>query len=190
MKEARTRYAVPSLYLQIGRYRFHVKPACGVYGSNLSISRVSSVAADVRAPEFRQDEGHFVQTLWRPTPLPVSSSTTQATPQVITQDKPLLSIALEELAFALGQPTTQVTTQVAEQVSKLLRAAAEPATREQLQDAVGLQNREHFRQTYLEPLLTARWLERTIPDKPTSPHQRYFRTATGAAWLARLPSTL
>ncbi|MBI5770020.1 MAG: hypothetical protein HZA93_19750 [Verrucomicrobia bacterium] len=116
--------------------------------------------------------------------IPVSSSTTQATPQ----DKPLLSIVLDELALALGQPTTQVTTQVAEQVGKLLRAAAEPATREHLQDAVGLQNREHFRQTYLEPLLTARWLERTIPDKPTSPHQRYLRTATGAAWLARLPT--
>jgi hypothetical protein len=59
-------------------------------------------------------------------------STTQATQQATTQDKPLLSIALAELALALGQPTTQVT----QQVGKLLR------------------------------------------------------TATGAAWLARLPSTL
>jgi hypothetical protein len=126
-------------------------------------------AAGLQPPEFRQDEGHFVQTLWRP----AVPSTTQATQQATTQDKPLLSIALEELAVALGQPTTQVTTQVAEQVGKLLRAAAEPATREHLQDAVGLQNREHFRQTYLEPLLTAGWMERTIPDKPTSRHQRY-----------------
>lgn len=147
-------------------------------------------AAGLQPPEFRQDEGHFVQTLWRPAPLTAAPSTTQATQQATTQDKPLLSIVLDELAFALGQPTTQVTTQVAEQVGKLLRAAAEPATRDHLQDAVGLQNREHFRQTYLEPLLTARWMERTIPDKPTSPHQRYLRTATGAAWLARLPSTL
>ncbi len=166
MKKARTRYAVPSLCRQTGRYRFHVKPACGAYGSNLSISRVSPVNAGLRAPEFRQDEGHFVQTLWRPTPLPVASSTTQAAPQVTTQDKPLLSIALDELAGALGQPITQV----AEQVGKPLRAAAEPATLQHLQDAVGLQNREHFRQTYLEPLLTARWLERTIRDKPTGPH--------------------
>jgi predicted HTH transcriptional regulator len=143
-------------------------------------------AAGLQPPEFRQDEGHFVQTLWRP----AAPSTTQATQQATTQDKPLLSIALEELAVALGQPTTQVTTQVAEQVGKLLSAAAEPATREYLQDAVGLQNREHFRQTYLEPLLTARWMERTIPDKPTSRHQRYLRTTTGAAWLSRLPSTL
>ena len=45
------------------------------------------------------------------------------TQQATTQDKPLLSIALEELAVALGQPTTQV----AEQVGKLLRSAAEPA---------------------------------------------------------------
>jgi len=146
------------------------------------------VAAGLRDPDFRQDEGHFVQTLWRSAPLPVSSSTTQAIPQATTQDKPLLSIALDELGVALGQPTMQVTTQVAEQVGKLLRAATEPGTRDHLQDAMGLQNREHFRQTYLEPLLTARWLERTIPDTPTIPHQRYLRTATGAAWLARLPT--
>ena len=96
-----------------------------------------------------------MQTLWRPAPLPADPSTTQAT----TQDKLLLSIALNELYVALGQPTTQV--------GKLLRAAAEPPIREHLQDALGLQNREHFRQTYLEPLLTARWMDRTIPDKPT-----------------------
>jgi hypothetical protein len=45
------------------------------------------------------------------------------TQQATTQDKPLLSIGLEELAAAFGQPTTQVT----QQVGKLLRAATESA---------------------------------------------------------------
>lgn len=43
-----------------------------------------------------------------PVSSPAAPPTTQATQQVTTQDKPLLSIALEELAVALGQPTTQV----------------------------------------------------------------------------------
>ncbi len=138
-------------------------------------------AAGLRAPEFRQDEGHFVQTLWRD---PNRQAATQAAKQAITQDNPLVNDILSELAAALGVPATQVTKQAAGQVTNLLQAAIEPATRESLQEAMGLQNREHFRQTYLEPLLKAGWLERTIPGKPTSPHQRYRLTATARARLA------
>ncbi len=41
---------------------------------------------------------------------------------------------------------------------------------------------------YLEPLLTAGWLERTLPDKPTSPNQRYRIGEAGRAWLERQES--
>ena len=84
----------------------------------------------------------------------------------------------------IPEATGQATTQVAEQVTKLLRAAVEPVPREQLQEAIGLQNREHFRQAYLEPLVTGGWLVWTVPDKPTSRLQRYRLTAKGRAWLA------
>lgn len=127
--------------------------------------------AGLREPQFAIRDG-FVQTLWRPAP------------EVTTQDKERETKALEELAVCLGLPTTQVTMQVAEQVAKVLRAAVDPAPREQLQEAMGLQNREHFRQTYVEPLLTGGWLERTVPDKPTSRLQKYRLTAKGRAWLA------
>ena len=53
----------------------------------------------------------------------------QATQQATTQDKLLLSIALNEIYVALGQPTTQV----AAQVGKLLRAAAERVKRASLE---------------------------------------------------------
>ena len=131
--------------------------------------------AGLREPEFAIRDG-FVQTLWRPEP--------QITTQVTTQDKGQETKALEELADCLGLPTPQVTTQVAEQVAKVLRATVEPTPREQLQEAMGLQNREHFRQTYLEPLVTGGWLERTVPDKPTSRLQKYRLTDKGRVWLA------
>lgn len=76
--------------------------------------------------------------------------------------------------------TTQVTTQVAE----LLGAIDGEQTREELQEALGLANREHFRKAYLVPALDANLLERTIPDKPQSRLQRYRLTPVGRQWLA------
>jgi predicted HTH transcriptional regulator len=133
--------------------------------------------AGLKAPGFRQDGGMFVQTLWRPAAPPAT--------QVTTQDKTAENKLLGDLAAALGIPATQVTTQVTAQAVKLLKAATEPATREELQQAVGLQNREHFRQTYVEPLVSHGWLTMTLPDKPTSRNQKYHLTATGRDWLMR-----
>jgi hypothetical protein len=80
--------------------------------------------------------------------------------------------------------TAQVTAQVAAQVAAVLRAAIPAAqSREQLQGAAEISHREHFRLAYLEPLLKAGWLERTIPDKPKSRLPRYRTTAAGLAAL-------
>jgi predicted HTH transcriptional regulator len=135
--------------------------------------------AGLKAPGFRQDGGMFVQTLWRPAPAPASPK------PVAAQDNMAQNKALDELAAVLGVPATQVTTQVTEQVVRVLTAAAEPASREALQQAVGLQNREHFRQAYVEPLVKCGWLAMTVPDKPTSRLQKYRLTPKGQAWLAR-----
>lgn len=51
-------------------------------------------------------------------------------------------------------------------------------------DAVGLKDRMHFAQTYLQPALTAGLIEMTLPDKPRSPHQTYRLTDAGRAVLA------
>jgi predicted HTH transcriptional regulator len=147
--------------------------------------------AGLPAPEFRQEGGQFIQTLGRPTPQ-VETQETHATPpvtlpvagQVTAQDNSLQVQILSVLADALGIPSAQVTAQVTAQVAKTLEAASEAAARETLQAAVGMKHREHFRKAYLEPLLNAGWLERTIPDKPTSRLQEYRLTDKGRAWLA------
>jgi ATP-dependent DNA helicase RecG len=77
------------------------------------------------------------------------------------------------------QVTPQVTPQATPQVVAVLEAAQTARNREELQRAVGLRDREHFRKTYLEPLLVAGWLEMTIPDKPRSSKQRYRTTDLG-----------
>ncbi len=129
--------------------------------------------AGLKAPEFRQDGGSFVQTLWRP----AAQATAQARATGTTQDKALSAELLWKVAEALGIPTAQA--------AKVLSAAdAEPGkTRDELQTAADIAHREHFRKAYLEPLVAAGWLERTLPDKPTSPNQKYRLTAKGRAWL-------
>lgn len=106
---------------------------------------------------------------------------------------PNVEIARKITPQVTGEVTGQVTEQVGEQVSEqvtpqvigVLEAARTARTREELQGAVGLRDREHFRKTYLEPLLVAGWLKMTIPDKPRSSKQRYRTTDLGRKVLAR-----
>ena len=70
------------------------------------------------------------------------------------------------------------------QILAILNAATlEAKTREELQVAAKIKDREHFRKQYLETLLAAGLVERTIPDKPRSPKQCYRTTAAGLAVL-------
>jgi len=70
------------------------------------------------------------------------------------------------------------------QVLAILNAAASgDKAREELQAAAEIKDREHFRKQYLEALLSAGLLERTLPDKPRSPKQQYRTTPAGRAAL-------
>jgi ATP-dependent DNA helicase RecG len=56
-------------------------------------------------------------------------------------------------------------------------------TRRDIQERLGLKQREHFYAAYLTPALAAGLIERTAPDKPTSRLQRYRLTEKGREWL-------
>nr|WP_324292061.1 hypothetical protein [uncultured Sphaerochaeta sp.] len=56
----------------------------------------------------------------------------------------------------------------------LLEFCSTPRTREEMQGYIGIEHREHFRKTFLTPLLASGKLRMTIPDKPTSRYQKYF----------------
>ena len=45
--------------------------------------------------------------------------------------------------------------------------------------ALGLSHKPTFRRNYLNPALSQGYLERTIPDKPNSPAQKYRLTGKG-----------
>ena len=84
----------------------------------------------------------------------------------------------ENTAQALHKHRTS-TAQVSDQVVRLLKFASEPRTRDEMQRIAGLKHRQHFNKEYLKPLLVAGWLTMTIPDKPSSPRQRYIITESG-----------
>lgn len=70
------------------------------------------------------------------------------------------------------------------QVAAVLQTVVQEAkSREELQKAAGIKDREHFRKAYLEPLLAAGWVEMTIPDKPRSSKQTYRTTQLGFKML-------
>ena len=55
----------------------------------------------------------------------------------------------------------------------LIAYCFEDRTREEMMAYLGLENREHFRKTYLKPLLESGRIKMTIPDKTTSKNQKY-----------------
>ena len=54
-----------------------------------------------------------------------------------------------------------------------------------LMKALGLSHRPTFRKNYLNPAMQNGWIERTQPDSPRSPTQRYRLTGKGRRWLQR-----
>ncbi|MBM3272935.1 transcriptional regulator [Candidatus Kaiserbacteria bacterium] len=82
-----------------------------------------------------------------------------------------------------GEVTPHVTPHVTPQVAAVLKAASTPCSREQLQAASDMKDREHFRKQYLLPLLEAGLIEMTIPEKPRSSKQQYRLTPAGKAAL-------
>lgn len=116
--------------------------------------------AGIAPPTFQEITGAAVVTFV----VPVGRSTPQATPQV----------------------TPQATPQVTPQVLAVLAAmVGADRSRAELQKAARMRDREHFRKDYVEPMLAAGWIERTLPDRPQSPRQRYRLTAAGRTVIAQ-----
>jgi len=129
--------------------------------------------AGLKEPEFRQDGGQFVQTLWRPP----TSGCAQAVATLLPS-RPQGKVA---------RPTgsaTQTTTQSDDPVLRLLAALKGGALSSgRLRQNLALTHRPTFRENYLHPALKAGYIEMTLPDKPTSRLQKYQLTDKGHALL-------
>jgi ATP-dependent DNA helicase RecG len=99
------------------------------------------------------------------------------TPELIEED--IFKCIVPFTSEATEQLTEQVTEQITEQVEKsrtIIEFCKSPKSTSEIMDFLGLKHREHFRATILQPLLKQGLLNATIPDKPTSPKQKYYST--------------
>ena len=97
---------------------------------------------------------------------------------------PFVEFMLQMILSAIKQALIP---QVTPQVRMLLKAVTGEVSREQLQLALGLQDRKSFRERYLQPALNASLIEMTLPEKPQSRLQRYRLTEAGLRQLNQLP---
>jgi ATP-dependent DNA helicase RecG len=72
------------------------------------------------------------------------------------------------------QATPQATPQADEELKGLLEFCVVPKTRSEMQEFMKLSDRENFRKNILNPLIKGGLLKLTMPDKPTSPKQKYY----------------
>ena len=81
--------------------------------------------------------------------------------------------------------TDQVTDQVSDQVKRLIKALASgERSSAELMQSLKLSHAPTFRKNYLTPALKDNWVERTQPDSPRSPTQRYRLSPKGLNWRA------
>jgi len=80
------------------------------------------------------------------------------------------------LPYAEGfyQAAGQTSDQASDQADKLLQFCAISRSITEIMQHLGLSHRTYFRNTPLHPLMASGKLALTIPDKPSSPKQRYI----------------
>jgi hypothetical protein len=85
----------------------------------------------------------------------------------------MLQMILNTIESSSSLATPQVTPQVNPQDKDLLSALKGEMSRDDLQTALGLQDRKSFSERYLKPALNGGLIEMTIPEKPNSRLQKY-----------------
>ena len=73
-----------------------------------------------------------------------------------------------------------------DEVEKLFIALQEPKSMVELKELYRWSNTTKFKAKYVSPLIEAQIVGMTLPDKPTSPKQRYYLTDSGKVLLANV----
>jgi len=70
-------------------------------------------------------------------------------------------------------------TDIKEEVKVVIRLLSNELSRSEIQNLLGLKNREHFVLNYINPAIEQKFIELTYPDSPNHPKQKYRLTAKG-----------
>lgn len=87
----------------------------------------------------------------------------------------MLDVILKAITDIVND-TTEHYNHLSMQINKLMQVLETyPQSAQELMDKLGLKSREGFRKNYLNPAIEAGLVGMTIPDKPTSKSQMYFK---------------
>ncbi len=114
-------------------------------------------------------EGDVFKTI-----IPLIEQATEQVEQATEQVEQVSDQADQASAQASAQASDQVTDQADEDIKRLLEFCKTPRSREEMQRFLNLNHRGYFRRTIINPLVKGGLLKLTIPDKPTSPNQKYY----------------
>ena len=93
--------------------------------------------------------------------------------------EPDIRVSPDWLTVTFVRQEAAVAPHVTPHVGRIIAALRGEMSRVQLMDALGLSDRKHFTETYLQPALSAGLVEMTIPNSPRSRTQEYRLTALG-----------
>jgi len=92
----------------------------------------------------------------------------------------------EALRHQVGAANTPPATPTPSELVVLRLVESAPASRAEIMEGLGIINQTRAFRRHVIPLIDAGLVERTIPDRPTSGHQRYRITDAGRAYLHTL----
>lgn len=72
-------------------------------------------------------------------------------------------------------PTSTKVHRVSKKQQDILNFCSIPRTAQEIMDRLGIQNQSRSRKRYIQTLIDAGQLERTIPENPNDPNQKYRR---------------
>jgi len=88
--------------------------------------------------------------------------------------KTIIPLVSEVSDHASDHASDQVSDQADKKINELLIYCITPRSREEIQQFMNYKHRAYFRSKILAPLIKGGLLKLTIPDKPTSPNQKYY----------------
>ena len=134
--------------------------------------------AGIPEPTIAESTGGFLITFRRSK----GGDTSLGAPEVGTRPAPGRRKVAGAVTPPVTPPVTQPVTQPVLTLLALLHQQGELGA-QGIREGLGLKDRTHAREAYVDPAIDAHLIEMTIPDKPTSSRQRYRLTDRGRAWL-------
>ncbi len=153
--------------------RLEVENPGGLYG-RITINDLGKTAADTRNPFIAGGLEVMIGTENRFSGIPTiihEMKKAGLSPAVFENKRGVFKVTLYNQQISKGQPTLFDLPEIMQQI---LTFCAEPHTREEIAEHIGIKSQSYVVKKYIQPLVDMGKLQLTLPNKPKSKHQQYI----------------